>query len=276
MGALHFDGDTFTVLEAYICDVSNSGSETEIHPEEFGKAAYKMRMLENSCKFHWHTHPTFNTFWSKTDRDLISQLTQSSEWVVALVMNQKGEYRAAASCKVNVFGKEQEHFIDDIKVEVYEEVDQSILDIWDKEYSDVEKRCEDRRPKIINPLYHYQSNYYGREDNWRRRYDERYEKMFAPSTKPDIEQYHDPHSEAYDHQGCLNINNSVVYNPHYDMSIVTDKELHEALIDMDERDKRILMNTGTFFRDYWEWFVSQGEDNGASDQASGHNSIIVT
>lgn len=99
---LERDGDLLWVDDVYLLKQESTGTSTEMDRTDIAKfqlELYKAGVIgkKDSKKrlMHWHTHPTFNVFWSGTDMEMRRLNSQGVDFFVSIVVNQKGEALAA-------------------------------------------------------------------------------------------------------------------------------------------------------------------------------------
>lgn len=97
LGLVRQIGHEFLIYDIWLPLQEGSGSTTEL---DQGSIAWIMQECHKrgsplaDLRFWWHTHYNFNSFFSGTDVDTCEKLVGSSaEWTVAVVINQKGEYK---------------------------------------------------------------------------------------------------------------------------------------------------------------------------------------
>jgi len=95
------EGQVFKIKDAYIVDQESTSTSTEMASTAIAKLQmelFKAKIIghdENVKLAHFHTHPTFNVFWSGTDMILRRTMVAGCDYSLALVINQKGEALAA-------------------------------------------------------------------------------------------------------------------------------------------------------------------------------------
>jgi proteasome lid subunit RPN8/RPN11 len=95
------DGLEIRVTDCYIVEQESTPTSTEMKSTAIAKLMgelLKKGILgkkENVKLGHFHTHPTFNVFWSGTDMEMRATLRRGTDYYVSLVINQKGEALAA-------------------------------------------------------------------------------------------------------------------------------------------------------------------------------------
>lgn len=101
---LERDGDLLMVTDCFIPDQVSTGTSTEMDSTSIARLQmelFKRKLIgqpnqEDKVKLaHFHTHPTFNVFWSGTDMIMRETLRKGTDYYVSLVINQKGDALAA-------------------------------------------------------------------------------------------------------------------------------------------------------------------------------------
>ena len=136
-GKIKFVDGVFRVTSAILLEQTNDSTETDINGEALAKAMYKLKDEEGHFNWWFHSHPTFEVFWSSTDRDTIGMLGNNG-WIVASVFNQKEEVRSAFYQKGNGFYPPM--FIDEIPTSQVHMYKDSLMDSWEKEFNDNVKK----------------------------------------------------------------------------------------------------------------------------------------
>lgn len=134
-GNLSFNEETreFTVTDAFLLEQKVSGGSAEIDEKSLNKTMFEQRNAEGALKWHWHSHPTFNVFWSGTDDALIKQLGRPG-WIVASVFNCKRESRTAFLTSVDLMGKPHDIFIDDFPTKIISQPNAQLQMAYDREF----------------------------------------------------------------------------------------------------------------------------------------------
>jgi proteasome lid subunit RPN8/RPN11 len=174
-GSITFNKETkvFTVTDAIALDRGTSTSST-ISPLAFGKAAnqlYQAGHGEGSCKVHFHSHPNMSAFWSGDDMNVIRGLGQE-EWIVAIVFNNKREYRAAFYQLVDVMGNKHEVFVDDIKIDVtYPEITTEMKAEW-------QAVLDSLKPGVNEIKHTFKHHDYSKGRDYQKKHKDYYDQMF--------------------------------------------------------------------------------------------------
>jgi len=98
---LEKDDDQFLVTDCYLVEQESTPTSTEMQSTGIAQLFERLRKEgilgkdENVKVGHFHTHPTFNVFWSSTDMEMRRTLSRGTDYYVSLVLNQKGEALAA-------------------------------------------------------------------------------------------------------------------------------------------------------------------------------------
>ena len=99
---LERDGNLLMVSDVYIPHQVCTSTSTEMDSTSIAKLQlelYKKKIIgqpDSKVKLaHFHTHPTFNVFWSSTDMEMRATLSKGVDYYVSLVINQKGDALAA-------------------------------------------------------------------------------------------------------------------------------------------------------------------------------------
>lgn len=97
---LEQEGSSIIVKDAYITHQVSTGTSTEIETTEIARLFERLRKegiigIPGVRLGHFHTHPTFDVFWSGTDMELRKTLRKGTDFYVSIVLNQKGEVLAA-------------------------------------------------------------------------------------------------------------------------------------------------------------------------------------
>lgn len=100
MGLVKLINGEFHVYKVFLPQQVGSSGGTDITLEGRGGLQYylhKKGLPPEDLRFWWHTHPTFNVFWSGTDDNEAQRVAAGNEeWSLSLVINQKGEYKCRA------------------------------------------------------------------------------------------------------------------------------------------------------------------------------------
>lgn len=126
----------FLVKDAILLPQKNTSGSTEIEAEDVARAMYLTKDIEGDLNFWWHSHVNMEVFWSKTDSDTITELSQHG-YFVASVFNKKGEQRNAIRLSLPLGGDEANRinvFVDDISHEVVTYLPQEVFTQWDNDY----------------------------------------------------------------------------------------------------------------------------------------------
>lgn len=147
---------------AHINDVillkqENSASETEINPEDIGKAMFEFHTAgkKGDIRFWWHSHVDMNVFWSNTDYECM-ELISKQGWFISTVFNKKGENKTAFSDnsiqELNKSGLSinYEIFSDDLDLIIDNGISKDLIGEWDKQF--IEKVSEKQIISTINRL----------------------------------------------------------------------------------------------------------------------------
>ncbi len=125
---LERDGDLLWIDDIYLLQQESTGTSTEMDRTAIAKFQldlYKKGIIgkKDSKKrlAHWHTHPTFNVFWSGTDMEMRRLNSQGVDYFVSIVVNQKGEALAA----IDING-EFPLSINDLPIEIVDDFDDMI------------------------------------------------------------------------------------------------------------------------------------------------------
>lgn len=95
------DEDFIMVTDCFIPEQVSTGTSTEMDSNSIAKLQmdlFKRKIIGHDDKVklgHFHTHPTFNVFWSGTDMEMRETLRKGTDYYVSLVINQKGDALAA-------------------------------------------------------------------------------------------------------------------------------------------------------------------------------------
>ena len=120
------DNNSLKVIDAIILPQKNTGTTTDIEPEDVNKAMYLMRNSPGKLRFWWHSHVNMNVFWSGTDVDTIKKLGAGG-WFCATVFNKRRETKSAFCQNEPV-----RLLVSDIPTEITENVE--LTKQWDEEY----------------------------------------------------------------------------------------------------------------------------------------------
>ena len=86
------------VYDTFLPKQSCNSSYTELDDDAVAKLNYKQYKKgrdTSHMRLWWHTHYNFNVFWSGTDVDTAMEMVNGNgDWLLSVVINQKGEYRA--------------------------------------------------------------------------------------------------------------------------------------------------------------------------------------
>lgn len=90
-----FGEKDFLVTAVHLIDQECTGASTELSQEDVSKfllEAIRKGIAGETIKLWWHSHSDMECFWSGTDDDTVSGLGR--EWMLAVVGNKAGQYRA--------------------------------------------------------------------------------------------------------------------------------------------------------------------------------------
>ncbi len=227
-GSLDFDEatSTFTVREAILLKQEVSGGSTELDENAINKAMFLMKDEPNALKWHWHSHPTFGTFWSGTDMNLIRQLGQRG-WIVATVLNCKRESRTAFLTSVEVMGRPHDIFVDEIPFAVKSIPDKASQAVYDKEF---DANVKVKKWAALQP---YTPPGYDKPGSLWRPYEQPTKKSEMWSREADEERFEERHhrpskqkltpqfipDKAYDCWGYAKVGDLTIYNPLHDEDV---------------------------------------------------------
>jgi len=128
---------TLKVTEAWLLPQKNTGSETELSGEGIAKLMYKVKKDGHTQPLKWwfHSHPTFNVFWSATDH-LAMRDFGLEDWIICTVFNQKEERRSAYFHPLGHHGPwgKSEVFLDELPTTIGS-VEKAVNPAWDEEYT---------------------------------------------------------------------------------------------------------------------------------------------
>lgn len=93
MVSLQPDG-ILRVIHAMLLPQVNTGTSTDIEPEDAAKMLFKCKDLPGDLRFWWHSHVNMEVFWSGTDMDTIRKIGAGG-WFLSTVFNKKREMRSA-------------------------------------------------------------------------------------------------------------------------------------------------------------------------------------
>lgn len=93
MVSLQPDG-VLRVTHAMLLPQVNTGTSTDIEPEDAAKMLFKCKDLPGDLRFWWHSHVMMDVFWSGTDMDTIKKIGAGG-WFLSTVFNKKREMRSA-------------------------------------------------------------------------------------------------------------------------------------------------------------------------------------
>lgn len=131
LGLVRNKDGIFYVYDVWLPKQTGSSATTDLDP---GSIDWLMRKCHEEKKpledirFWWHTHYNFNTFFSSTDVATCERLVGSSaEWTVALVLNQRGEYKG----RVDIM-KPMRIGVEDMPVEI-ESTEPDRMDVYRKQ-----------------------------------------------------------------------------------------------------------------------------------------------
>lgn len=244
-GSLDFDEETreFTVRDAMLLEQEVSCGSAEIDDNSINKAMYKMRNEPNALKWHWHSHPTFDVFWSGTDEELIRQLGRKG-WIVATVFNCKKEMRTAFLTSVELMGKPHDIFVDDFKTEIVIEVDEDLArrqKIYDQEF-DINVKTS----KWSFKDYKTKKNY----DDGRRE-----KRNYTPylGESNGIERIWPYEYNAYGYAETRG--GAFVYNPIYDCEVIGKENQYLAIEEMKEDEIEFLKERDYKFSDLYREYI---------------------
>lgn len=163
--AVDHDKKTFTVEDAFLFKQENTASDTELDPDQLGKAMYECHKLGKELKWWWHSHHSMACFWSKTDEDTIKEIGEQG-WILATVFNNKYEYKSAFYTTLvgssRFDGKElkQEIFVEDLKTDIITFLKNEDIEKWEAEYNELVSE-----KKYVAPASNYHSS--GSANAWR-------------------------------------------------------------------------------------------------------------
>ncbi len=125
LGKITTDGKDFFVSDVEIFTQTVTSAFVNLSAETLAQfQVEKMKAKESlvDYKFAWHSHAKMGVFWSQTDKDTMDGSTEFP-WLVSLVINHKHEMLA----RLDIFKPVHVH-LDAVPVEIYREVDQTIVD----------------------------------------------------------------------------------------------------------------------------------------------------
>lgn len=139
----------FRVTHAMLLPQENTGTSTDIEPQDAAKMLFKCKDLPGDLRFWWHSHVEMPVFWSGTDHDTIKKLGEAG-WFLSTVFNKKREMRSAYYSirgTVTPWG-DFPLFQDELatQVEPFIEVE---AERWDAEYA------ENVKAKEYFPMHHW-------------------------------------------------------------------------------------------------------------------------
>lgn len=118
------------IISACLMPQKNTGTSSDIEPEDMAKAMYENRKIDGVMRWWWHSHVQMLAFWSGTDNQTIAQLGANG-WFVCTVFNQKRERR---TCFVSKDGTARGIFLDNLPLEVLHYPDPTKTAEMDAEY----------------------------------------------------------------------------------------------------------------------------------------------
>ena len=86
-----------TITNIMLFEQECSAASTDIEPEDLARffvEAVNQGADPEKIRLWWHSHSNSSCFWSGTDNSTIADLCQSAGWIVSVVGNKKGQYRA--------------------------------------------------------------------------------------------------------------------------------------------------------------------------------------
>ncbi len=124
------------VYSAHLLKQEGSAAMTDIDAGSLAKLMYTTKDNPGELKLWWHSHVQMAAFWSGTDLDTIKQLGGNG-WCIAIVLNQRSEYKAAYCGQVQrAIGGDGIELLDDIDMEiVYPSVHEDMIKSWDAEFA---------------------------------------------------------------------------------------------------------------------------------------------
>jgi hypothetical protein len=130
LGLLEYDKEenVFRVTDAILLPQKNTSVSTEINGADVAKAMFLLKDKPGTLRWWWHSHVDMDVFWSGTDLATIKELG-SGGWFVATVFNKKREMKSAF-CQIEPIRL----MVDDIETDVVEQVDEELVETWDKDY----------------------------------------------------------------------------------------------------------------------------------------------
>jgi len=92
-------GKGFLVKDVFLVKQKGSSGGTELDQEALGKMASEWIMngeewKNEKMKTWFHSHGKLSCFWSGTDTEQMNKNFSHTQWMLSIVVNQKGEYKA--------------------------------------------------------------------------------------------------------------------------------------------------------------------------------------
>lgn len=220
-GSLGYDEENnfFWVKDVILLKQKVTPTSTEIDAHATGKAMYHFRDEEYGMKWHWHTHPGMNAFWSNDDMEVIRSLGQQG-WIMATVINDKEEIRTAFYTSTNVMGKPHDVFADDLETIVFHNFTADEIKAMDDEYT---ANVEIEKPPETTPV-----KIWDMTSGWRLCDEKEFEREFIAER-----------SKEYNHHGYKYFNGGYIYNPLEDQESDFAGKV-EAFLEMSDAEFEIL------------------------------------
>ncbi len=215
-GDLEFDEKekVFKVVRLrHVKHLERSPTSCTICPGAIGKAMFEAKDEPYGLKWHWHTHPNMDVFWSSDDMEIIRSLGQQ-EWIVATVFNDSSEYRTAFYTTTEVMGFKHDVFKDEIDTTIERYLSKEFCDDLDAKYLAIQP---DVNPVVMGESY-WGEDYVG---GLYTEYDDYYKKDDQPF--------------VYDANGyCKSYTGVWLYNPVKDRGLFTQNERMDAIGEMEQ------------------------------------------
>jgi hypothetical protein len=137
----------------------NTGATTDVDKGDVADLFEDFELREKDMRVWLHSHASMGVFFSKTDDEMIAELSQHG-WICAVVVNNKFEFKGGFGFQHEMFGN---HYTDAEVLLEQPELDKDLLESWEKEYKESLGPDVPVTTGIQAPYAHgygWQTNYY--------------------------------------------------------------------------------------------------------------------
>ncbi|MGB3945326.1 MAG: hypothetical protein WBK76_00600 [Candidatus Saccharimonadales bacterium] len=146
LGFVRQEGLSYFIDEVFLLKQLCSGSYTDIESEYYGQFGDKL-IRERTADYNkykgtrlwWHSHVNMSAFWSGTDLGTIGRFSSKGAWMLALVVNKKGEY-----CLMYNYPTANIR------------LDRQTLEIYDDDNTELLKQCKKDIEEMVHPMSEYE------------------------------------------------------------------------------------------------------------------------